>query len=94
MVARQRKTPAWSAEKKAPELPKDAPVGKTPGTKKVSVISEQDAGMIAALLARVDLKGSEVPAFNRVQALLAHVCGVRELSDADLVPPRQPAPGR
>lgn len=69
---------------------KDNPAAEQPGQEeyKVLPISVQDAQLILSLLGRVDLKGSEVPAFNRAQALIAHACAQRELPQEALLPPQ------
>ena len=59
------------------------------GIKEVAAISIQDAQLILQLLARIDLKGSEVAAFNRAQALIAHACGQQELPPGLLYPQQQ-----
>lgn len=66
-----------------------APVTKPAEPKMVKAIRPEDAGLIQSLLSRIELKGEEVPAFNRASALLGHICGMKELPDEVLYPPQQ-----
>ena len=78
MAVRKQRKPARKAAAKKPPVPK---------IKTILPINPQDAQNIMAFLQRIDLKGSEVAAFNRAQVILAHACGAAELTQEQLNPP-------
>ena len=77
-MATPRKKPARKAAVKKPTVPE---------IKTILPIHPGDAQNIMAFLQRIDLKGSEVVAFNRAQVILAHACGAAELTQEQLNPP-------